>query len=131
MASIRFTNIVEFSANFDKFAENSAMLAMQQVRKVALDILRGVLRKTPVDTGLLRGSWQVGLNRTPSGVGDANTAAAAVTASAIGTLATAKPTDTIIIVNNVEYAVYVELGTDRIAPRLMLSRSVNEALRRI
>jgi hypothetical protein len=36
------------------------------IRKVALDLFRSVVLKTPVDTGRARGNWMVGVNRIPT-----------------------------------------------------------------
>lgn len=125
MASIRFTNLPQFRQRFQEVEVDIQQLAIDVIIKIALDIYRNTIRKTPVDTGLLRNSWFIALNEVTDQIGLAGeTLPSGQELAALETV----PGDTLFIFNNVEYAEYIEFGTDRIAPRLMLTRSIEEAL---
>lgn len=49
---------------FNRKAENRADGAL---KAVALEALRGVLKRSPVDTGAFRGNWKVGVNQVEGG----------------------------------------------------------------
>ena len=72
----------------------------------------------------------VSVGSLPDGIGSPGTGAGAgAVTAALTTVGNVSPGQTIYIANNVSYAVYIEEGTARIAPRLMLERSINEAFR--
>ena len=104
-----------FRVDIAKFVEKAGDRADLVVRELALDLFTKVKFKTPVDTGRLRAAWGVGVNVLPKGGNEAGMA-----------LQTAKAGDTIYIANNVEYAVYVEFGTSKMAPRAMVRTTVDE-----
>ena len=129
MAGIKFVNMQEFAFKLDaSVVGGSIEVAMAMVRRLALSIYTNTILKTPVDTGMLRNSWLIGVNQDPEGVGSAGAAGAAASAVAMASMVGVLPGDSIIIINNVEYAVYVEEGSDRNAPRAMLRRSIEEAV---
>lgn len=95
-------------------------------RKVTLAVLRGVIFKTPVDTGRARGGWIVGVNKVPNGMGrpDRNGGSAfAEGASKIGSL---RPFSVVYVANNVVYVKYLEDGSSAQAPRGMLRLTLAE-----
>lgn len=61
------TNITQFQAGIQAFVQNTEVVRRQRVRAVGLRALRGVVLKTRVDTGRLRGNWQVGETDPPEG----------------------------------------------------------------
>ena len=115
------------------------------MRKLAFDILRGVMEKTPVDTGRARGSWRLTVGRAsdwqglkkgpddkkPDGAeivpiqgsgGDAK-----VIERASAALAAMRPYQTIWITNNVPYILRLENGWSDQAPNGMVTLTLAEA----
>ncbi|EIJ72939.1 putative bacteriophage protein [Haemophilus parahaemolyticus HK385] len=54
-----------FSATVGNFVDSALLAQTQGFRKIALDTLNKVQKKTPVDSGALRRSWTVALNAVP------------------------------------------------------------------
>lgn len=59
--------MASFSADITEFVEKTKLRGDLVIRKIAFDLLRGVMLKSPVDTGRFRVSWRVGINRTDLG----------------------------------------------------------------
>jgi hypothetical protein len=59
------TNVREFNASLTRFLKSVGDKAVVAHRKVALDVLRGLILASPVDTGRLRGGWNASV-ATPS-----------------------------------------------------------------
>lgn len=53
----------EFNRHFQEVIERARGKSTDVVRAVALELLTGVVEKSPVDTGRLKSNWQVGLGR--------------------------------------------------------------------
>lgn len=51
-----------YAVDISKFVEKTGLKLGLIMRKLAMQALRGVVMKTPVLTGRLRGNWRVGLN---------------------------------------------------------------------
>jgi hypothetical protein len=51
-----------FAADISEFARRTKLKGATVVKKIAFDGLRGVMKKSPVDTGRFRASWRVGIN---------------------------------------------------------------------
>lgn len=96
-------------------------------RKLTLDIAKDAILLTPVDTGRLRGGWQVAIGETVQGPTGEDKSGAAALAAAAAVAAQIPAYSKSVIANNVEYAIYVEEGTERMAPRRMLARSIERA----
>lgn len=77
-------------------------LMPNEVVRLGLDIENRAVRKTPVDTGRLRGAWSSDVMKLPGGE------------------------IAVRISNPTEYAIPVEQGTERQRPRRMLARSIAE-----
>ena len=82
-----------FSATIDGFVDSALLAQTQGFRKIALDILNKVQKKTPVDSGALRRSWTVALNAVPSNYDGSQIA-----------IAQARLSDTIVIATDKPYA---------------------------
>ncbi len=129
MANLQ-TNISAFNAEITKFVDVLTPLEVVSVqKKIALEALKRIVLKTPVDTGRCRGNWQVNLT-TPgegfdpeqfdkSGSGSLSNGMAVITS-------VKKPFQIIWISNNVPYVIYLEDGTSKQAPRGMVSLTVEE-----
>lgn len=97
------------------------------VRKVALDLFKRVIMKSPVDTGRFRGNWQVAIGGIPAGTLALNDKAgtatiAKVTAATMGLRAG----QVITLVNNLAYANALEYGHSKQAPNGMVRLTVTE-----
>jgi hypothetical protein len=80
-------------------------------RKVALEIFRRVIFKTPVDLGGARANWQASIGSPASGTLDTvDKDGNATVAKANAVIAAAKSGDTIYLANNLEYIVKLEDG---------------------
>ena len=90
-------------ADIDAFNAKVGKLTRQQTRAVGLHIESQAVLMTPVDTGRLRAGWLTESGDLPNGEVYVD------------------------IKNPVEYAMYVEEGTDRMAPRRMLGRAIENA----
>ena len=88
-----------FSATIDDFVDEALQAQTQGFRKIALDTLNKVQKKTPVDTGALRRSWTVSLNAVPSNYNGSQIA-----------IAQARLSDTIVIATDKPYAPMLEYG---------------------
>lgn len=101
---------------------------VQQVtRWVALEALRRVVMKTPVDTGRARGSWQVGVGVRPDGVVEIYDKDGGQTiAEGSREIAQVKPNEIIYIAANLAYIERLETGWSRQAPQGMVGVTVAE-----
>ena len=88
-----------FSATIDGFVDSALLVQTQGFRKIALDTLNKVQKKTPVDSGALRRSWTVALNAVPSNYDGSQIA-----------IAQARLSDTIVIATDKPYAPMLEYG---------------------
>jgi len=90
-------------ADIDAFNAKVGKLARNQVRAIGLHINTQAVQMTPVDTGRLIEGWLSESGDLPSGE------------------------IYVDIKNPVEYARYVEEGTDKMTPRRMLGRAIEHA----
>lgn len=88
-----------FSAMVGNFVDSALLAQTQGFRKIALDTLNKVQKKTPVDSGALRRSWTVALNAVPSNYDGSQIA-----------IAQARLSDTIVIATDKPYAPMLEYG---------------------
>jgi uncharacterized protein CbrC (UPF0167 family) len=56
---LRITGVPKFEADLKKFAKRIDVGVEQIVRSIALDMFKGVITRTPVDTGWARASWNI------------------------------------------------------------------------
>lgn len=61
------TNVTQFTLGIDRFIDGAEERRKDITRAVALEGLGGVVRDTRVDTGRMRGNWQVGEEQRPEG----------------------------------------------------------------
>jgi hypothetical protein len=135
-AGIRMS-AAEFGAKAAPFMSRlSADLLVTFHRRLTLDLLERVARKTPVDVGRARGNWQVSVEAPASGEtgrtdvsgGDAPTTAAGVDAAREGAqrLVALRPFGTSYVANNVPYISVLEGGWSDQAPAGMVAVSLAE-----
>jgi len=108
---------------------------LDQLRVLTLAGLQGVTDLTPVDTGRLRGAWDVetgnerlgsipvGIRDAPAVRGERSGPATSTVADGFAKVAQMDRPENVRIVNNVTYGVFVNDGTPRVAPVLMVERT--------
>ena len=114
-----------FASDVAKFASKVNTRMDVVVRKITFDLTSSIVLKTPVDTGLARSNWQVGIGSRPSGTqatldksGQSSiTEAGQVTASL-------KAGGVCYIVNNLPYIMALEFGHSKQAAAGMARISV-------
>jgi hypothetical protein len=131
-------NLRQFNQKLQEFSKDVLPRTFRMMqRKVAMDILRGVVKKTPVDTGRARGNWlaSVGNSITVAIKGSVRMLKSGVTRwsgeetplqKAVGALQQLKFGQTIFITNNVPYILYLEEGTPRMKAHKMLDLTIKE-----
>ena len=97
------------------------------VRKIALEMFRKIILKSPVDTGRFRGNWQLAIGSVPEGTlelddktGTATIAKGAATALGFNA------GETIFFANNLPYARRLEEGYSQQAPNGMVALTIQE-----
>lgn len=116
-----------FTLDIDRFVKKAKGNLNLVVRKVALDLFRRVIMKSPVDTGRFKGNWQVAIGSIPGGTlrvddKDGTATISRVTATTLGL----KAGDVITLVNNLPYARPLEYGHSKQAPAGMVRLSAME-----
>ena len=118
-----------FKLDISKFIDKTSKTADAEVRKICLDLLTGIVLKTPVDTGRARANWFTSIgspsNETTNFTADAgrgitapNQSAASITAISRGGADIAKATGNILwITNNLPYIYRLEFGTYNAGPK--------------
>jgi hypothetical protein len=141
---VAYRGATTFAADVSRFAEKYKLRGKDVMLKVALDGYKGVIMRSPVDTGRFRGSWRVGINRSDlsvpekappyslgvkhGGVVDYGDEANSGELTHTHSLFSAKWQDEIHITNNLPYAGELEHGSSTQAPGGVLGLTV-EALR--
>ena len=124
-----------FEADLDKFAASLDVGVETVIKKLALDIFTGVVRKTPVDTGRARASWVIGaerpLNSPELNAGREFTEAEATrfAMTELIELNRLKPYDTVFISNSLPYITALEDGSSKQAPGGMVAVTLSETER--
>jgi hypothetical protein len=126
------SNFEQFEKELRIFSEISVPKDFQKlVQKLAFEVLRRVIIKTPVDTGRARGNWMVAINNIPEGfieIGSLSSeqATSFALSKGIPVIEAAKPFTTISIANNVPYIGVLEFGGSKQAPGGMARVTIAE-----
>lgn len=128
-----------FAADITRFAKKTNLKGSMVLRKVALDAFAGVIKKSAVDTGRFRASWRVCLNQVNATVETKETYKGKVSSLKVGDYPIgselakfqsealkAQWADSILISNNLPYAIPLEYGWSSQAPGGMLRITVVE-----
>lgn len=117
-----------FELELDDFLKNR--LPQQQlvfVKKISLELLKKLVKKSPVDTGRFRGNWFVAIDSPDRTASDDTDSAGAKTISR-GTrvIEALQAGHKVIISNNLPYAVMLEYGWSNQAPQGVVAVSLEE-----
>lgn len=123
-------NFHEFEAQILEVEQEIPDQANQFKRAVALHALRGIVLKTPVDTGRARANWQVGLMQAPTGTldvtpGGPGAANLAITQGSME-IGRSELKDDIWLTNNLSYIEPLEMGSSQQAPSGMVGVTLAE-----
>lgn len=117
----------QFALNVARFAARAQGNADQVLRKVALDMMGRIVRRSPVDTGRFRNNWLASVGHmatiTTDIVDKSGQAAIARATTAVGT---ARMGQRIYLSNSLPYARALEYGHSRQAPQGMVRITVAE-----
>ena len=116
---------MSFSIDLTKFATKFGIQSDVAARKIIFDIQSDVMKATPVDTGLLRSSWFVGIGSEPTAKASQADSGANARGQAATTMAAFKWGQTVYLTNNLPYANFIEFGGSTVkAPAGMLRVTV-------
>lgn len=117
------TTTFDFSKSIDQWVKQTEQRMEAVFKLSATELLREAQANVPVDSGFLRSSLQVGIN---SAVPLANRPQGAPLAGPNIAIVIngAKLGDTIVAGYTANYALYVEYGTSKMAPRRYLGRAI-------
>jgi hypothetical protein len=96
-------------------------------RRLAFQLARKIVERTPVKTGAARGGWQAGVNAIPSGDTAADPGGEATLARIAAVIATAKVGDVIYISNGQPHILRLEHGWSEQSPAGMVKVTLVEA----
>lgn len=101
----------KFKLNISGFVQKAKLAPTLVLRKIALDLFTAVIKRTPVDTGMLRANWQVGIGSAPQGTVSFSDKSGSRAIQQVAAMATKAEWGTsIFLVNNLPYATVVEYG---------------------
>lgn len=114
-----------FTAQIAAFVEKAQGNIDLVVRKIALDMFKSVIVKSPVDTGRFKGNWQVNIGSVPAGtVAIDDKAGTATIAKVTAATMNLKAGQVIYLVNNLAYARKLEYGHSKQAPNGMVRLTI-------
>lgn len=111
----------EFDVQIDEWVKATGLELGAVQRRLSFEILDGVVRRTPVDTGLLRSNWHVSIG-TPS---EARYAVGA-SGNTRSRIDQATGREAVYIQNNMPYARRIEYGWSKQAPNGMVRPTLGE-----
>ena len=117
-------NAKNFNVSLDNFRGDTLEAVTKKKRLIGLKVLRGVVLKTPVDTGRARANWQLSINIPKTDV--KKTTNNTAVADGNNTLRTIKLGEDIYITNNLPYIGRLERGHSKQAPRGMVALTLAE-----
>lgn len=120
-------NGAQFKRDMAAMLARAGNKAQAVVRASALELGKGVVEKSPVDTGRFKGNWQYGAGRINASTASApdSSGTAALSRIAVG-VAGFVPGQTIYITNSLPYAQRLEYGWSQQASQGMVRLTVAE-----
>jgi len=120
----------DWSPNLKLFAKSIEVDLTKVLKKVGFDVLRGVIQKTPVDTGRARSSWELTVDKEnvnpPPASGTSFNGVGEAIAKGTAELQNVGPYSTIIVSTNLDYMEYLENGSSKQAPNGMVAITLEE-----
>jgi hypothetical protein len=121
-----------FTLDLNKFINKTSKTADAEVRKICLDLLTGIVLKTPVDTGRARANWFTSIG-SPSAKVTVSTDPSGSSTISGGLSAISKATGNVLwITNNLPYIYRLEFeGWSKQAPAGMVRVTINDIKRQL
>lgn len=116
----------QFRAKIDGWSKATKAQIEGIARQTCMEMSERVVRATPVDTGFLRGSWQPALNSPEVKEGSPDPTGAQAIAEVTVVANAVKPGDRFYMMNNANYAGFVEYGTSKMAGRFYVQGTVKQ-----
>jgi len=120
--------ILRFNKDLKKFSTTMDLSLGVVVKKVSLDMFAGVIRKTPVDTGRARSSWNIAVGKPDLSVAPVGGASQKSSNSKAAAFDNPDPYSKVFITNNLDYIEFLEQGSSKQAPLGMVKVTVLETL---
>lgn len=121
----RASNLSDFRRSLRKATDGLAENQVKAVRdKIAFQALRGVVLRTPVDTGAARASWQVSFGQAPAlsaSAGAVDKGGGIAIAQGAQQIGVAPPFTVLFVASGLIYMPKLENGSSRQAPNGMVS----------
>jgi hypothetical protein len=115
----------DFELQIQRFVDKAKGNVDIVVRKVALDLFKRVVIKSPVDTGRFKSNWQVAIGSIPAGTLATTDKSGGETLAKIQAATLAfRAGQVIYLVNNLAYARRLEYGWSKQAPSGMVRLAV-------
>lgn len=114
-----------FTLKMDEFAHRVGLSPGLVVKRVALDLFSRIVRKTPVDTGRARASWNISAGAPDLSIPEGQTFSAKNPTQALSNV-NVESGQTIYITSNLSYIVPLEEGHSQQAPAGMVAVSIEE-----
>lgn len=125
-----FRQTLEFERNIRQANRDLPNMLKKFLLKEGQRIIAQTKQNTPVDTGALRAAWLLGNEETRVFTNEEGRQQSDIVRNAdIESVRVVGDDLQITIVNNMEYASYVEYGTSKMEGRYMLTRSIAEVER--
>ena len=117
----------EFNEAVDASKDDAKRDTLAVHRLIALEALRRIVLKTPVDTGAARGSWRLNIGEAPE-PDDPNTQKSpwTIIIEANSLLRTLKRGKTVWISSSLDYILFLEDGSSEQAPQGMIAVTLEE-----
>lgn len=64
--AVRFTNLAQFQRELEQFTKKVKIAPDTVARRLQFSVFRGVVQRTPVDTGWARANWQMAKGARPT-----------------------------------------------------------------
>lgn len=107
----------------------SRELAPLFIKRLTFGVLERAVLRTPTITGRLKGGWQITLGKPAhSETNMEDKSGQATIIAGLSAMSGYQLGQSVWITNNVHYAGYVEFGTDKMNPVLMLTRAMEEEI---
>lgn len=124
--SARVLNGRQFIADLNQADKEAGELSLKFQKRIALEALRRLVNRTPVDTGRARGGWQVRQTiASENDNGNIDTGGGSTITAGLSIINRVRiPFGVIVIFNNVEYIVFLEEGSSSQAPQGMVALTI-------
>lgn len=121
-----------FKLDVSKFIDKASETADAEVRKICLDLLTGIVLKTPVDTGRARANWFTSIGSPSINITESTDPSGSSTiANSLSAISEATG-NVLWITNNLPYIYRLEFeGWSRQAPAGMVRVTVNDITRQL